>query len=201
MIKVYGDASLGNCYKIKLLFSFLQIEHKWQFIDIVAKDNRTDEFRALNPDTKIPVVQFEDGRALCESNAILHYFAESTSFWPKDTYEQSLALQWLFFEQYSLEPYIARARYINKHLGLPKVRKLEFQSKQRQGHRGLKVMDKQLGENKFFVGDTPTIADVSLFANSHLAKEGGFDLSKYRNIRKWIGRIEVIPHFIKIETD
>lgn len=198
MYIVFGDMLSGNCYKIKLLMQFLDIQHEWVPIDILANETHTDAFRQMNPNTRIPVIKFEDGRYLWESNAILNYFAEGTQFLPEDAFKRAKVLQWQFFEQYSHEPYIATARYINKYLGLPKEREAEYHAKQSSGHKALSVMEQHLASNAFFLGDTPTIADISLYAYTHVADEGGFDLSSYRHIQRWFRDFESIPGYIQM---
>ena len=133
MYKVFGDMLSGNCYKIKLIMRFLQIEHEWVHVDILANETHTDEFRKMNPNTRIPTLEINEEEYLWESNAILNYLAEGSRYLPSDRYEKSKVLQWQFFEQYSHEPYIATARYINKYLGLPKEREVEYLSKQKGG--------------------------------------------------------------------
>ncbi|MBE9193848.1 glutathione S-transferase family protein [Synechocystis sp. LEGE 06083] len=198
MYTVFGDMLSGNCYKIKLLMEFLGIDHEWDHIDILASETHTEEFRKMNPNARIPVIDLGDGRCLWESNAILNYLAENTEFLPQDRYEKAKVLQWQFFEQYSHEPYIATARYINKYLGLPKEREVEYHAKQIGGHKALSVMEKHLVENKFFLGASATIADISLYAYTHVADEGGFDLSEYLNIQRWFRDFENIPGYIKM---
>ena len=201
MHKVYGDILSGNCYKIKLLLQFLGVEHEWIPVDILAGETHSDWFRKMNPNAKIPAVGLDDGRILWESNAILNYFAEGTAFLPHDRYQRAQVLQWQFFEQYSHEPYIATARYINKYLGLPKEREAEYHAKQAGGHKALAVMDGHLADSQFFVGSQPSIADISLYAYTHVADEGGFDLSGYENIRRWLGDFEDIPGYISMATE
>lgn len=191
----------GNCYKIKLLMRFLGIEHKWIHIDILASETHTEEFKRMNPNARIPVIELGDGKYLWESNAILNYLAENTEFLPQHKYERAKVLQWQFFEQYSHEPYIATARYINKYLGLPKEREAEYHSKQVGGHKALAVMEKHLIENKFFLGASTTIADISLYAYTHVADEGGFDLSGYVNIQRWFRDFESIPGYLKMARE
>ncbi len=190
MYKVYGDIQSGNCYKIKLLMSFLEIEHEWVAVDILSGETHTDEFKKINPNTRIPVLVLTDGSYLTESNAILNYLAEGTDFLPSDRYQRALVLQWQFFEQYSHEPYIATARFIRKYLGLPKDREAEYQAKQAGGHKALSVMETQLRQSPFLIGDVPTIADISLYAYTHVSHEGGFDLDNYPSIQKWLLAIE-----------
>jgi glutathione S-transferase len=195
-MKIYADIQSGNCYKIKLLSSLLDIEHEWVHIDILANETRTDDFLIKNPSGKIPLLETDDGRFLSESNAILNYLANSTSFLPKNNFENAKVQQWQFFEQYSHEPFIAVARFIAKYLGLPDDRKKEYESKQEGGHKALKVMEEQLQKTPYLVGDSLTTADISLYGYTHVANEGGFDLSEYPAIQKWINRIKSHPKYI-----
>ncbi len=199
MYKVYGDMLSGNCYKIKLIMQFLNIEHQWEHVDILAGETHTDAFININPNERIPALEIENGVYLWESNAILNYLAEGTPFLPSDKFERAQVLQWQFFEQYSHEPYIATARYINKYLGLPDERRDEYHGKQAGGHKALKVMDDYLEERRFFLGESPTIADISLYAYTHVAHEGGFDLAAYTNILRWFRDFEAIPGYIKMD--
>ncbi|MEX0965209.1 MAG: glutathione S-transferase family protein [Pseudohongiellaceae bacterium] len=190
MYKVYGDIQSGNCYKIKLLMSLLAIEHEWLHVDILAGETHTDEFKKLNPNTRIPVLVLPHGDTLTESNAILNFLADGTRFLPCDRYLRAQTLQWQFFEQYSHEPFIATARYINKYLGLPEQRRAEYAGKQEGGHKALSIMERQLKVVDYLVGESLTIADISLYAYTHVAHEGGFDLGGYASIRDWIKRVE-----------
>jgi glutathione S-transferase len=201
MHKVFGDMLSGNCYKIKLLMQFLGIQHEWIHVDILANETHTAEFKQMNPNTRIPVIELDGDKYLWESNAILNYFAEGTNFLPQERYERAKVLQWQFFEQYSHEPYIATARYINKYLGLPKERVAEYHAKQVGGHKALSLMDNHLAENQFFLGANATIADISLYAYTHVADEGGFDLSEYTNIRRWFQDFERIPGYLKMARE
>ncbi|USH05280.1 glutathione S-transferase family protein [Grimontia kaedaensis] len=186
---VYGDMKSGNCLKVKLILSFLDIEHDWQHVDILKGETKTAEFLVVNPNGKIPAVVLDDGRVLSESNAILGYFAEGTSYLPTDNFLKAKVYEWLFFEQYSHEPFIAVARFIQKYQGMPEERLDEYHSLQAGGHKALKLMDQQLGKSAFLVGDTMTIADISLYAYTHVAHEGGFSLENYPNILRWINAI------------
>lgn len=196
MYKVFGDIQSGNCFKIKLLLSFLAIEHEWIHVDILAGDTQTAAFKAMNPNGKIPLLQLDNGDVLVESNAILHFLAKGSSLLPTDDYHYALVLQWQFFEQYSHEPYIAVARYINKYLNLPEERLAEYHAKQAGGHKALAVMEQQLGKTHFLVSDNLTIADITLFAYTHVAHEGGFDLAEYPNILRWLGQIQQLPNYV-----
>ena len=198
-MKVFGDTQSGNCYKIKLLASLLKLEHEWIHVDILAGESRTADFLALNPNGKIPLLVLDDGKCLSESNAILNYLAAGTAFMPGDRFLQAKVLEWQFFEQYSHEPYIAVARFIARYLGMPADRKEEFESKQEGGYRALAVMEKALSGSAYLVGDQLTIADISLFAYTHVAHEGGFDLAAYPKVQAWIERITAQPGYLGME--
>ena len=199
--RVFGDMLSGNCYKIKLLMRFLGIEHEWVHVDILSGETRTDEFARMNSNAKIPVLQIADGEFLWESNAILNFLAEGTAFLPASGIERARVLQWQFFEQYSHEPYIAVARFINTFLGMPADRAEEFQGKQEGGRRALAVMEGQLEETPFLAGSSPTIADISLYAYTHVADEGGFDLQAYPGVSAWLSRIEALPNYVAMARE
>ncbi len=196
MLTIYGDLQSGNCYKVKLLFSLLGVEHDWRHIDVVKQETKTAEFLAVNPNGQIPAAVLDDGRVLCESNAILGYFAEGTDFLPADRYLKAKVYEWLFFEQYSHEPYIAVARFINKYLGLPDERKAEYESKQAGGHKALSVMEQKLSGQPWLNGEQLTIADISLYAYTHVAHEGGFELADYPHISDWCQRLAAQPNYV-----
>ena len=195
-MKIYGDIISGNCYKIALLASILDIDHQWVHTDIMAGETRTREFLAMNPNGKIPLLALDDGEYLWESNAILNYLASDTNLLPDDRFLLAQVFQWQFFEQYSHEPCIAVARFIKKFLGLPEERKLEFERKQTEGMRALAIMEAHLDENSYFVGDGISVADISLYAYTHVAHEGGFDLSGFPAIRAWLQRIASEPKYV-----
>lgn len=195
MIKVYGDFKSGNCYKIKLLLHLLEQEYEWIAVDTLAAETRTEAFTAMNSNQKIPVVELDNGEHLAESNAILNYLAEGSDWLPTDKLERARVLQWQFFEQYSHEPYIAVARFIQLYLGLPEDRRAEYESRQEGGLRALGIMDGHLDGRDYFVGNKPTIADISLYAYTHVAHEGGFDLDAYPNVKTWIARIQSLPNY------
>lgn len=195
-MKIYGDIQSGNCYKVKLLCALLDIEHEWVHIDILAGGSRTSEFLAKNPNGKIPLLELADGRCLSESNAILNFLAADSDLLPKDKFQFAKVQQWQFFEQYSHEPFIAVARFIAKYLGMPESRRAEYESKQAGGHRALSVMEAQLIKTPYLVGDKLTTADIALYGYTHVAHEGGFDLSKYPAIQSWLSRVASNPKYI-----
>ncbi|WP_460051994.1 glutathione S-transferase family protein [Sessilibacter sp. MAH2] len=196
MFKIYGDLNSGNCYKLKLLCALLNINHQWIDVDILKKETQTDDFIRKNPNGKIPILELDNGSILAESNAILNYLANGTSYLPSDNYLRALVLQWQFFEQYSHEPYIAVARFIQFYLNLPEDRLAEYKSKLAGGYKALDVMEKHLSDKSFFVGDGPTIADISLYAYTHVAHEGGFDLANYPAVQGWINRIKALDGYL-----
>lgn len=194
-MKLYGDINSGNCYKLALAFALLQRPHEWVEVDIMAGETATAAFMAKNPAGKIPLLELDDGRLLAESNAILNYIAHDSALLPTDPFTLAKVQQWQFFEQYSHEPYIAVARFIARYLGLPEDRRAEYEAKQVGGHKALAVMEQQLQISNYLVGDMLTVADISLYAYTHVAHEGGFELSVYPAIERWLARVESQPHY------
>lgn len=197
-LTIYGDIYSGNCYKVKLLLCRLGLAHDWKHVDILKGESRVPEFLALNPNGRIPVL-VDTGRVLCESNAILHYLAHGSALLPTDRYLHAQVLQWQFFEQYSHEPCIATSRYIVRYLGSPSSRQAELEAKRDGGYAALAVMEQHLANGDYFVGTTPTIADLSLYAYTHVAHEGGFSLEKFPRIRAWLDRIAAAPGHVTMD--
>jgi len=197
-LKVYGDSRSGNCYKVQLLCAEMGIEYDWQEVDIIAGETRTPEFLEMNPNGKIPLLALPDGSHLPESNAILFYLADGSDFLAGDALARARILQWMFFEQYSHEPYIATARFIIKYLGNPPGKQAALAEKKAGGHKALETMEQQLLRHPYIVGDRYNIADIALFAYTHVADEGGFSLHDYAAIRAWIQRIEGRPAFVRM---
>lgn len=195
-IEIYGDSISGNCYKVQLLCAQLGIDHSWHELDLLKGDARTDEFLAMNPNGKTPLLQLADGRFLPESNAILWYLAQGSALVADDAYEMASILSWMFFEQYSHEPYLAVARFIKVYLGDPPEKQAELEGKYPGGYKALKVMDQHLAKADFFAGKRYSIADIALYAYTHRAHEGGFSLVKYPNVRGWLKRVEHQPGYI-----
>jgi len=199
MYKVYGDILSGNCYKVKLLMSLLEVEHQWIHVDILKGEAQEAAFLAKNKNGKIPLLEFSDGSCLSESNAILNYLADGSVYLPDDRLLRANVLQWQFFEQYSHEPYIAVARFIAKYLGLPEDRRQDYESKRQGGHKALGLMENQLKANDFLVGSSYTIADISLYAYTHVADEGGFDLALYPAVENWLARVSDQPGHVTMQ--
>ena len=195
-MKIFGDSRSGNCYKIKLLAALLEIQHEWIHVDILEGGTQTPEFLNKNPNGKIPVVELADGRCLSESNAIINFLASGSALVSSDPYEYAKVQQWQFFEQYSHEPFIAVARFIAKYLGLPDDRRAEYESKQEGGHKGLRIMEEQLQQTPYLTGGQLSTADISLYAYTHVAGEGGFDLQNYPAVRQWLNLIQSEPKYV-----
>ncbi|OEC36555.1 glutathione S-transferase [Pseudomonas cuatrocienegasensis] len=196
MYKVYGDYRSGNCYKVKLMLHLLDQPYEWVPIDILKGETGEEAFLAKNPNGKIPVLELDDGTCLWESNAILNFLADSSAFLPTEPRLRTQVLQWQFFEQYSHEPYVAVARFIQLYQGMPAERLDEYQVCQARGHKALRVMEKQLEQTPYLVGDAYSIADIALYAYTHVADEGGFDLSPYPAIQAWLARVASHPRHV-----
>ena len=186
-MKLYDYLPSGNSYKVRLLFAYLNIEYEWVNLDIIQGDTQTVEYKSKNPVGQIPLLELSDGRHIAESNAILYFLAEGTPYFPASVFDQAKVLQWMFFEQYKHEPSIAVARYIN-HYAMD-ARSGELPNLMKKGYGALDVMEQYLAQRLYFVGSGPTIADISLYAYTHVAGEGGFDLSSYPNIKAWLDRM------------
>lgn len=195
MIKVYGDLKSGNCFKVKSILDLTGTAYEWVVTDVMKSETRTPEFLAKNPNGRIPLVEFDDGTFLPESNAALYYFAQGSDYWPNDARAQAEVLQWMFFEQYSHEPFIATSRFWLKFLNQPDEYADKLAEAQPKGYAALDVMEKALQGNTFLTGSKATIADLALFAYTHKAHEGGFSLGDYTGIRAWIERIEALAGF------
>jgi glutathione S-transferase len=198
MYKLYDFIPSGNGYKVRLLLTLLDISFERIELNILERETRTPEFLQKNPNGKIPLLEIAPDKFLAESNAILYYLSQGTEYFPQDSYKQAQVMQWLFFEQYSHEPNIATARYWISILKQPEKHEEQLEHKQRLGNSALSVMEKHLSDRNFMVGDSYTIADIGLYAYTHVADEGGFDLNKYPNIQNWFKRIKAQPKHILI---
>ena len=193
MLKVHGDVWSGNCYKVKLALTQLGLTFTWIPVDIMNSESRTPEFLAKNPNGRVPMLELDDGTCLAESNAILWYLAEGTPLVPDSRLARGQALQWMFFEQYSHEPNIATSRYIIRYLGNPPEKKAALAARVEPGYAALGVMETHLKPNDWFAGGRYSIADIALYAYTHCAAEGGFDLARFPAIRAWLARVKSQP--------
>lgn len=187
-MKIYGDSKSGNCLKVKWTADRLGLPYDWIETDIIHGESRTPGFLAMNPAGQVPAVVLDDGRALAQSNAIILYLAEGSDLIPADPYDRARMLEWMFWEQYSHEPYIAVARFQVKYLGKAAA-ELEERIVQR-GTAALQRLELALAEWPFLVGRAPTLADVALVAYTRVAHEGGFELALYPRVRAWVDRVE-----------
>jgi glutathione S-transferase len=193
---VYGNSDSGNCYKVKLALANLALPHRWIETDSVAGATRTPEFLAMNPNGKVPVLELDDGGFLPESNAILWFLAEDTVLAPAGRLGRARALQWMFFEQYSHEPYVAVARSIMRYLPPDSPRRAELPRLRERGHQALAVMEQHLAREPYFVDGVYSIADISLFAYTHCAGDGGISLAAYPALRAWLDRVQLQPRYV-----
>ena len=187
-MKIYGDTNSGNCLKVKWVCDHLALPYVWVAIDTLKQETRTQEFLKLNDAGQVPVVAFDDGRTLAQSNAIIRYLARGSDLIPSDAFALAKMDEWLFWEQYSHEPYIAVCRFLMFYLGKP-ASDLD-PDKIKRGYAALARMEHQLAITPFLVGEAVSLADVSLLAYTRLAQEGGFDLDRYAAVRRWIGETE-----------
>lgn len=194
MVTVYGMSDSGNCYKVKLLLEQLGAPYRWVEVDVLNAETRGAEFLERNPNGRVPLLEYEPGRYLPESDAILCYLAEGTGFWPAERLARAQVLQWMFFEQYSHEPFIATSRFWIQHKPDSPEKTAALASRRDGGWAALKIMEDHLGKNDFFVGDY-SIADIALFAYTHVAHEGGFSLGAFPKIKAWIERVKEQPRF------
>ena len=198
MLSAWGMSSSGNCYKVKLALAQLGLPHAWKEVDTTKGETRTAAYLAMNPNGQVPLLQMEDGGFLPESNAILWYLAEGTPLAPADRASRARALQWMFFEQYSHEPYVAVARFILHYLPADTPRRAELPRLQERGRRALGVMEAHLAKEPFFAGARYSIADISLYAYTHCAADGGFDLSPCPAILAWLERVRAQPRHVPL---
>ncbi len=198
MLRLYQYQPSGNCYKIRLLLAHLGLPYEVVEKDILKGETRTPEFLAINANGRIPVLQLESGEYLTESNAILCYLAEGTPWLPDDRLERARLLSFLFWEQYSHEPNIATVRFWLAYKKVGEEYRERITEKQRLGYVALDLMEKHLSTHHFFVGERFTLADIALFAYTHVAPEGGFDLEPYPAIRAWINRVKDQPGHVSI---
>jgi glutathione S-transferase len=192
-LRIYGDVNSGNCQKVRLTADHLGLAYDWTDVDIMKAQSRTPEFLALNPAGQVPLVVFDDGRALAQSNAIVRYLARGSALIPDDPFDQAKADEWMFWEQYSHEPYVAVARFQCVYLGKSPA-EVEPRIVER-GNQALDRLDLGLNGRQWLVGDRLSIADIALLAYTRLAHEGGFDLASRPAIREWIRTCEAVLRF------
>ena len=199
MLTLYDYMDSGNGYKCRLVLAHLGIPFKLVERDILKGETRTSEFLKRNPNGRIPTLELEDGSHLFESGAIIWYLSEGSKLAPKDRKARAETLQWMFFEQYSHEPYIAVARFWKHYLPkLSPLQEMDLPNKMKGGYAALDVMEKHLATRRFFVDETFGLADVALYAYTHVAHEGEFDLSKYANVNAWMARVAALPGHVTI---
>jgi glutathione S-transferase len=195
MHTLYGNATSGNCWKPAVMLHARRIPFRWIELDILKGESRTPEFLKLNPNGRVPLLVFPDGRTLAESNAMLLHLGEGSSWIPADPYLRAKMYEWLFFEQYSHEPYIATVRFW-VHSGKAQEKAQEIVERTPRGHAALGVMERALSAMPFLVGEQPTLADLALYAYTHVAPDGGFSLEPYPAIRRWLERVPSLPGFV-----
>ena len=197
MLRLFDYLASGNGYKVRLLLTQLGIPFERIELDILKGATRTPEFLRRNPNGRIPCLELEDGTHLWESNAIQFYLADGTPFLPGGREQRAQVLQWMFFEQYSHEPYIAVVRFWH-HAGLLDQKRDQLADKVERGYQALGVMETHLRERAFFVAERYSIADIALYAYTHVASEGGFDLTPYRAVTAWLASVRAQPRHIPI---
>jgi len=199
---LYNSPVSGNCYKVRLLLAHLGIGYERRDLDVVDRSNRGDVLGGLNPDLRVPTLVLDDGRPIAESGAILWYFGESTRFVPEDRYDRAKMLQWMFFEQYTHEPAIAVVRFLVAYSGEAERYAKVVERKTVDGYRALDALERHLGRSgdPYVVGNALTLADIALYAYTHVADEGGFELGRYTAIRDWLDRVASEPGHVPIEA-
>ncbi|HEV7431672.1 MAG TPA: glutathione S-transferase family protein [Steroidobacteraceae bacterium] len=196
MLELHDYMDSGNGYKIRLLLAQLGLPYRHIEVDIMRGESRTAKFLAINPNGRIPVLGLGDGQYLTESDAILWYLAEGTDYLPSERYARAQVLQWMFFEQYSHEPYVATPRYIMRHLAADDPRRAELPQRLAGGRAALTVMETHLREREYFVSDRYTIADIGLYAYTHTAEDGGLELAPFPRVRAWLDRVAAQPRYV-----
>jgi len=191
-VLLYNSQVSGNCYKVRLLFAHLGLDYERREVSVVDRSDRAELLGDLNPGLRVPTLVLDDGRPLAESDAILCYFAEGTQYLPDDRYERAQVLQWLFFEQYSHEPNLAVVRFWVAFAETPPP-EAEIEARRGAGYAALSAMERHLSSRTFFVGERYTVADIALYAYTHVAHEGGFDLVRYPAVQAWLARVAARP--------
>jgi glutathione S-transferase len=198
---LYNSAVSGNCYKVRLLLAHLGVPYERRDVDVVDRSNRSDLLGGLNPALRVPTIVLDDGRPLAESGAILSYFGEGTRFVPRDRYERAQTLQWMFFEQYDHEPSIAVVRFWLAYSGRPEAIADRLEERTAAGYRALGAMETHLADGRdWFVGNGMTLADIALYAYTHVAHEGGFELGRFPSVGAWLTRVAAEPGHVSIDA-
>jgi len=195
-MKLYDYLPSGNGYKVRLLLSYLGVDYDYVPVNIIKGESQTEAFKAKNPAGQIPLLELADGRTISQSNAIMYFLAEGTPYWPLGAFEQAQVLQWMFFEQYTHEPSIAVARYI-RHYAM-QSREGELAPLMAKGYRALDVMEGHLAKHNWFAAGQLSIADIALYAYTHVADEGGFEMGNYPHIQNWLARVSDHPRHVLI---
>jgi len=196
-VLLYDNPFSGNCYKVRLVLALLDVEYERREMSVIDYSGRSEVLGGLSPSLNLPTVVLEDGRPLAESNAILWHFAEGSPYLPEDPYERAQVLQWMFFEQYKHEPGIAVVRFWVAMAKDPPPAE-EIEARRQEGRVALRIMERHLREREYFVGERFTIADIALYAYTHVAPEGGFDLGPLPAVRAWIERVGSQPGMVPI---
>jgi glutathione S-transferase len=198
MFIVFGMSDSGNCYKVRLALEQLGLQYRWVEVDPGRGETRTPEFLARNANGKVPTLELEDGSHLAESNAILNYLADGSALLPQDRLQRARVLQWMFFEQYSHEPYVAVARAILRYQPPDSPRRAELPRLLERGKHALAVMERHLEREPYFAAGRYTVADIALYAYTHCAADGGFELSAYPAIGRWLQRVRSQPRHVPL---
>jgi glutathione S-transferase len=199
-MRLYNSQLSGNCWKVRQILALRGIEYERIEVDVFDRSTRPELLAGKNPALRVPTLELDDGEHLAESNAILWYFGDGSEYVPNDPLERARVLQWMFFEQYEFEPSIAVARFWITLLGERDTYAAELESKWRGGNRALGALDGHLARRDWLVGNGFTIADISLYAYTHVAEEGDFDLGQYPRVQSWIERVEAVPGYIPLEA-
>jgi glutathione S-transferase len=199
-VLLYNSPISGNCYKVRLMLAHLGLEYETVEMSVVDRSNRAEVLGGLNPGLRVPTLVLDDGRPLAESNAILWYLGDATEYLPMDPYERAQVLQWCFFEQYSHEPYLAVVRFWLRYSGTPERFADQVPGKMKGGYAALEAMERHLDGREFLVADQYSIADIALYAYTHVAHEGDFDLEPYAAIRAWLDRVAAQPSHVTIDA-
>jgi glutathione S-transferase len=197
---LYDSPVSGNCYKVRLILAYRGLPYDRRGLSVSDRSDRGEVLGGLNPALRVPTLVLDDGRPLAESGAILWYFGEGTPLVPDDPYERAQVLQWMFFEQYDHEPSIAVVRFWVAYSGRPEAFADRLEERTAAGYRALDAMESHLADRKYLVGASPTLADIALYAYTHVAPEGGFDLSRYPAVGDWLRRVAAMPGHVPIDA-